>query len=147
MLSKERKTVFKVTVQGQRRNLNPIVAEDTCYIGFEALTNSFKHSQGTEVQLEVSFHRTVFTIRIQDDGVGIDDTQLVAGGCPGHFGLSNMRDRAKNIRARLEVWSRRGAGTEVLLEIPAKVAYQSTGNGRILASFERWLKRATAAIR
>jgi signal transduction histidine kinase len=146
-LSKERKTVFKVTVQGQRRNLNPIVAEDTCYIGFEALTNSFKHSQGTEVQLEVSFHRTVFTIRIQDDGVGIDDTQLVAGGCPGHFGLSNMRDRAKNIRARLEVWSRRGAGTEVLLEIPAKVAYQSTGNGRILASFERWLKRATAAIR
>jgi hypothetical protein len=38
-----------------------------------------------------------------------------------------MRERAKKIGIRLDIWSREGAGTELELRIPAAVAYQSKG--------------------
>jgi hypothetical protein len=36
-----------------------------------------------------------------------------------------MRERASKIGARLELWSRPEAGTEIGLKIPAATAYQS----------------------
>ena len=57
------------------------------------------------------------------DGIGIDATVLSQEGRAGHFGLSGMRERSKRIGGQLDVWSERGAGTEVELTIPASVAY------------------------
>jgi len=37
--------------------------------------------------------------------------------------LPGVRERAKRISARLAIWSEIGAGTEVELTVPAKVAY------------------------
>jgi nitrate/nitrite-specific signal transduction histidine kinase len=37
-----------------------------------------------------------------------------------------MRERAESIGARLKVWSRANAGTEVELTIPSQVAFVST---------------------
>ena len=44
-------------------------------------------------------------------------------GREGHFGLRGMRERAKGIGGKLEIWSQPGAGTEVELIVPASVAY------------------------
>jgi signal transduction histidine kinase len=41
----------------------------------------------------------------------------------GHWGLQGMRERAESFGAQLEVWSERGAGTEIELSVPARVAY------------------------
>jgi signal transduction histidine kinase len=60
---------------------------------------------------------------VRDDGIGIDATVLSQEGPPGHFGLRGMRERSKGIGGQLDVWSERGAGTEVELTIPASVAY------------------------
>ena len=67
---------------------------------------------------------------MRDDGIGIDATVLSQEGRPGHFGLRGMRERAKSIGGQLEVWSERGAGTEVELTIPASVAYGGHGGRR-----------------
>jgi len=42
----------------------------------------------------------------------------------GHWGLQGMRERATQLQGRLEVWGKRGAGTEVELTLPADLAYE-----------------------
>jgi signal transduction histidine kinase len=53
-LARDHSTVFQSTVQGQPRELHPVVREETQRIGIEALTNAFRHAgAGTEVELRV----------------------------------------------------------------------------------------------
>jgi nitrate/nitrite-specific signal transduction histidine kinase len=54
--------------------------------------------------------------------VGID-TAVLANGHPDHWGLTGMRERARALRAELNIWSREAAGTEVELVVPASIAY------------------------
>jgi nitrate/nitrite-specific signal transduction histidine kinase len=63
-------------------------------------------------------------LRIRDDGIGIDSSARDPGKRSGHWGLTGMRERAKTIGGRLEVWSQEGAGTEVNLLIPSSIAYR-----------------------
>jgi two-component system, NarL family, sensor histidine kinase UhpB len=77
----------------------------------EALTNSLRHSQASEVgvSLRAADDRVVLTI--SDDGRGI-------GGATRAGGLAGMRERAMLIDAVLEVRSRIPRGTEVVLTLP-----------------------------
>jgi hypothetical protein len=43
--------------------------------------------------------------------------------------LPGIRERAKQIGARLDFWSEAGAGTEVELHVPASVAYAKSPDG------------------
>jgi len=58
---------------------------------------------------------------------------------PGHWGLPGMRERAKLIGARFDLWSEAAAGTEVQITVPASVAYLKY---RRLRSFRLLRKRA-----
>jgi nitrate/nitrite-specific signal transduction histidine kinase len=42
--------------------------------------------------------------------------------------LPGMRERAKKIGTQVEIWSQSGAGMEVELRIPARLAYASQEN-------------------
>jgi hypothetical protein len=53
----------------------------------------------------------------------MDPRVLKQGQRTGHWGLPGIRERAKQIGARLDFWSETGVGTEVQLTIPASVAY------------------------
>jgi signal transduction histidine kinase/ligand-binding sensor domain-containing protein len=118
--------VFCASGQGTPRKLHPIVQEEGFLIAREALGNAFRHAGAHRIEAEVSYGDDALHIRIRDDGAGISTTVLQAGGKPGHFGLIGMRERAKNLGAQLEVWSKPGAGTEIDLRVSAKVAYAST---------------------
>jgi len=48
----------------------------------------------------------------------------------GHWGLPGMRERAKRIGGKMDLWSELGAGTEVELRIPASIAYQAYAGRR-----------------
>src|SRR5258706_3021674 len=116
---------FSMIVQGAERPLHPIVCEEAYRIGREALANAFAHARAQQIAVEVAFDRREFRIRVRDDGQGIDAATLEAGGRPGHWGLSGMRERAHKIGARLTIWSGAGAGTELELKVPAATAYRS----------------------
>jgi signal transduction histidine kinase len=62
-------------------------------------------------------------LRVRDDGKGIDPKVLESEGRAGHWGLHGMRERAKLVGGKLDVWSEIGSGTEVDLNIPASAAY------------------------
>ena len=44
----------------------------------------------------------------------------------GHYGLRGMRERAKLLGGKLEVWSELDSGTELELRIPASHAYEGS---------------------
>ena len=114
---------FRVSVQGIRRDLHPIVREEGFLIAREALGNAFRHAQARDIEAEVTYGERALQVRVRDDGLGISAAVLQAGR-PGHFGLIGMRERAKKLGGQLEVWSKPGAGTEIDLRVPAQVAYR-----------------------
>lgn len=114
---------FRVVVEGVVRDVHPLVREEVYGIGREALINAFHHAQAQQIEVELIFDRSELRLHFRDDGHGIEAKILDAGGRHGHFGLAGMRERAQKIRARIDIWSRPGAGTEVDLRIPAAMAY------------------------
>ena len=114
---------FRVAVEGETRNLHPILRDETYKIAAEVLRNAFRHAQAQQVEVEIRYDNEQFRLRVRDDGKGIDPAVLAAQGSEGHYGLPGMRERAKLMGAKLTVWSEVDAGTEVELRIPASIAY------------------------
>jgi signal transduction histidine kinase len=125
-LSRHHPAKFHVTVQGTGRDLHPIAREEILMIGREAMSNAFVHARAARVEVDLMYEEAQFRMRIRDDGQGIGGAVLDAGGRPGHFGLMGMRERAQKLGANLDIWSKAGAGTEVDLRVPAKVAYSQS---------------------
>jgi nitrate/nitrite-specific signal transduction histidine kinase len=78
--------------------------------------------EASEIEAIVNYGTCDFRVSERDDRCGIDPAVL-AEGRPGHWGLPVMRERAERIGARLELFSRRSAGTELMLTVPARIAY------------------------
>jgi len=128
---------FRVAVEGEARNLHPILRDEVYKIAAEALRNAFRHAQARQVEVEIRYDNEQFRLRVRDDGKGIDPAVLSRRGSEGHYGLPGMRERAKLIGGELTVWSEVDAGTEVELRVPAGIAYEKN-RGR------PWLSRAFA---
>ena len=120
---------FRVTEEGERQDLSPILQDEVYRIGREVLRNAFRHARAREIEAEIRYDYRVLRVRIRDDGKGIDPRVLEEGGRAGHWGLPGIRERAKRIGARLDFWSEAGAGTEVELTVPASVAYGTPPSG------------------
>ena len=120
--------VFRVAVEGESRDLHPIVRDEIYKIAAEALRNAFRHAQAGQIEVEIRYDAEQFRLRVRDDGKGIDQAILSTKGGEGHFGLHGIRERAKLIGAQLTVWSEVHEGTEVELTMPA-TAYGNTPKG------------------
>jgi signal transduction histidine kinase/ligand-binding sensor domain-containing protein len=114
---------LSVAVEGQTRDLRPIVRDEIYRIAAEALRNTFRHAQATRVEVEIHYDKHEFRLRVRDDGRGIDSAVLASHGVEGHFGLRGMPERAALIGGKLAVWSEVGGGTELELRVPASAVY------------------------
>jgi len=115
---------FRVVVQGSSVPLRAAVRDEVYSIGREALVNAFRHSNADNIEVELDYEGNYLRVLVRDDGHGID-AQVLESGKDGHWGLSGMRERAERIGAKLRVLSRLGAGTEVELRVPSKIAFDS----------------------
>jgi len=120
---------FRVAEEGERRALDPIVQDEAYRIARELLRNAFRHAQASQIEADIRYEDRRLRVLIRDDGKGIEPEVVEAGGRDGHWGLLGMRERAKQIGARLEFWSEAGAGTEVELSIPASIVYVAARSG------------------
>lgn len=108
---------FRVTVTGRRMQLPPEIRHEVYRIGREALTNAFWHSGAKRVELTFQFSDKRLSVRICDNGCGID-SRVLKKGRNGHWGLATMRERAATIGGLLKIVSSASGGTEVRLSIP-----------------------------
>lgn len=115
---------YRVIVEGKPLQLHPIIRDEAYRIGREALVNAFHHSHADNIEVELEYSPKNLRLIVRDDGAGIDE-HVLQSGKDGHWGLAGMRERAESIGARLRVWSREHAGTEVELVIPGHIAFVS----------------------
>ncbi len=120
----------RVDVQGRPRNLHPLVRDETFRIAGEALRNAFHHAEARQVVVDIGYGAQQFSVRVRDDGKGIDAEVLRAGEKTGHFGLNGMRERAALAGGELTVQSSPGEGTVVDFKAPAGQAYSTAASAR-----------------
>jgi signal transduction histidine kinase len=88
----------------------PLPVETALYhIAQEALNNALKHARAANVTVSLARLPGGVILEVVDDGCGFDLPQEANGG----MGLGNMRARAEEIGARLEITTRPGQGTRV----------------------------------
>ena len=121
--------VFGVTVEGERRDLAPLIQDEVYRIARELLRNAFRHAQASRIQAEIRYESRQLRVHVRDDGKGIDPEILKAGGRAGHWGMPGMRERADRLGGKLDFWSEAGAGTEAVLTVPAAAAYGASNGG------------------
>ena len=109
-------SLFRVTLEAQEP-LSPLTpsANLTLFrITQEALENVDKHAQAQHVEIAfVQEHKGV-SLLIKDDGQGFNLEQHPQG----QYGLLYMRERAEACGGTLRVFSARGRGTEVRVDVP-----------------------------
>jgi signal transduction histidine kinase len=114
--------IFRVIVEGERQSLSAPLQDEVYRIVRELLLNAFRHADARHIEAEIRYENHLLRVLIRDDGKGMAPKVLKEGGQPGHWGLPGVRERAKQIGAKLDFWSEAGAGTEVELTVPAFVA-------------------------
>ena len=122
-LAEHRAHGFTVLVTGECRRLQPCVHDEIYAIAREALFNASRYAGAAQIVLELDYGTDAFTLRVRDDGRGLDEDVAAAGERPGHWGLVGMRERATAIHASLRVDSAPGAGTQIEVIVPGRLAY------------------------
>lgn len=121
-LGEDSSVAFDVAVIGFPQALDAAVFNEVTHIAREALFNCFQHAKASKIEAEIAYSNAAFSLRIIDDGIGIDES-LVHKGRAGHWGLAGMRERAQKVGGRFNIWTSPGKGTEIDLTIPAKFAF------------------------
>ena len=104
-----------VSVKGAPVDLHPLIHDELFRIGYEAIHNACAHAMATSINVELDYRKS-FTMRVVDDGIGID-LQVLAKGKKGHYGIVGMQERAVLIGGKLSITSS-SKGTRVVLSIP-----------------------------
>jgi signal transduction histidine kinase len=104
------------------KEMHPIVRDEVYRIGYEAIRNACKHSEASQVTVELSYSQD-FSVRISDNGIGID-SKVASTGKEGHFGLQGMRERASRIGGKLTIVSAPNSGTEITLTVPGRIVFR-----------------------
>jgi two-component system, NarL family, sensor histidine kinase UhpB len=90
---------------GQRKNLFLIFKE--------AINNSAKYSQATDVEITLHQHAKKLTLTIADNGLGFEVETVNKGN-----GLANMKTRASELHGEFALTSTSGRGTTVSVQFP-----------------------------
>jgi signal transduction histidine kinase len=110
---------LSVAPDAQDMHLSPEAELQLLRISQEALTNARKHAATEQVHLRLSMQDGTLLLEIQDRGVGFATTASSPSAAPG-FGLTMMRERAREIGATIEFYSEPGLGTKVLIRLPIR---------------------------
>lgn len=81
----------------------------------ESLTNVWRHAKATRVRARLEESDGVLTLTVQDNGIGIRETDLTASKT---FGLLSMRERALLLGGRVQIAGVPKKGTTVTMHIP-----------------------------
>jgi signal transduction histidine kinase len=117
-----RRSVLKITFCEDATGVLPAhIASQIVRITREALTNALKHAAARAISVTLSHDGEGMVLGITDDGDGFDARAVLSHFGPeqGHFGLSNMNERAASLGAILQIQSERGKGTSITLKIPS----------------------------
>ena len=84
----------------------------------EALHNIIRHAKATAINVELIFEPEIFTLKITDNGVGFDSSQLAINNYNGPgLGIRNMHNRANMVNTDFKLMSYVEKGTTIILTL------------------------------
>jgi len=106
-------------VRGRQRRLPSEMQLTLFRILQECLTNAQKHAEAKNVDVRLKYDGEMVSLVISDDGVGFDLEEKTK---KGHYGLTNLLERARKFRGTVDIQSAPGNGTtvHVTLVVPAE---------------------------
>jgi signal transduction histidine kinase len=117
----DRPVQFHMTVRGDRRPAPAKLQEQLLRIVQEATRNAVRHGQATQINMDVAYlDADLIRVQMRDDGQGFDLEEASAK--LGHWGLTIMRERARQIGAELKISTAPGHGTEIEIVVPVTSA-------------------------
>ncbi len=99
---------------------SPDVELNVLRIVQECLANIRKHSQAEGVRVLLTHRDGLFTLLIEDDGIGFEESGVKPEGGR-HLGLNILRDRAAQIDAEIDIESEPGDGTRIHLSFRSEL--------------------------
>jgi len=101
-----------VRVQGERSI--PLDIEQTLYRILQgALSNVARHSFAKEVDIHLTYSRREILVSIEDNGIGFTPAEQSYG-----IGLKSIQERADLIDGSMDVISKSGSGTKLIIRAP-----------------------------
>jgi signal transduction histidine kinase len=95
-----------------------LVQQELLRIAQEAVSNAVRHAKPTVISVHLRCHPPDLVLEVTDNGSGIADFLIAS---EEGFGFSNMRARAANIGAQLEVLSTADRGTTIVVRVPTSI--------------------------
>jgi len=114
-LNLHEKLSVDVRVEGIPVRLPSSVEMNLLRIGQEAVGNAAKHGQAKRIEIVLSYAPANVELSVRDDGRGFDPSQTAS---TGHFGLLDMRERARCLGCDLRVESGPSRGTSITVKVP-----------------------------
>src|SRR5262249_6184714 len=101
-----------LVVSGAPRRYPVKIEEHLLRIGQEAVVNAVRHGSPSEIQVSLTYSSGSMLLRVLDNGRGFDQS-AVHTDSDGHWGLSDMKERAKEIGAKFTLLTSPGRGTQI----------------------------------
>jgi len=103
---------IKMNEVNNDEKINPELKRNIYLIYKEVLNNIIKHSEAKSVTVDFQKNDNNLRIVIKDDGIGFDQASIKEGN-----GLRNIKNRSEQISALLEINSKPGEGTKVIVDV------------------------------
>ena len=95
-------------------NLPVAMRQDLLRITQEAISNALRHAQPTAIKVSLRLDPTRLMLKVTDNGCGMANGEGAREG----FGFVNMQTRVKSLNGSLNITSRPGRGTSILVTVP-----------------------------
>jgi PAS domain S-box-containing protein len=122
-LCKELAAAHQLAIEFESRDVPRTLPDDVALclyrITQEALQNVIKHSGAVSARVELAAHENRLQLSITDDGHGFEPAAAPANGT---LGLVSMRERVRMVQGQIGVNSRPGAGTQIEVSVPLRIA-------------------------
>lgn len=108
------------SVEGNPIPIKSVVALTLLRVITEACNNSVKHAKAERISVKICYKSDLIRIIVKDDGRGFDvagQENEIREDYSG-FGLSTMRERVCLLSGKMDIYSKRGEGTEIVIEVP-----------------------------
>jgi nitrate/nitrite-specific signal transduction histidine kinase len=96
-------------------SLGPLACQHVLGLIQESLNNIQKHAGAQRVRLALLWHADRLDLTVTDDGAGFDPDSVQTNG---HYGLTMLRERTRELHGEMQIKSAPGAGTSLQFEIP-----------------------------
>ncbi len=104
---------FYADTQMKHVSLNMQQRKNLYLIFKEAVSNAAKYADCNKVKVDITRENNHVRLDIMDNGKGFSETEIIPGN-----GLTNIRYRAKEVKATVRITSQLGEGTTISLSMP-----------------------------